>query len=63
MVGYDALVLPLAGELNVTQLQRGRVLRYLSLTSRTFLDPEVGLVVDLCVIQNLVIFFPGEGHG
>lgn len=58
MVGDDALVLPLAVELDVVQLQRSGVLGHVSA-----LRPHVRLVDDLRLVQVLVVLLPGEGHG
>lgn len=63
VVGDHTLVLPLTGEVHVTQLQRSCVLRHLRLTSCTSLHPQMGLIVDLCIIQDLVVFLPGKSHG
>lgn len=58
MVGNHALELPLSGELHVTELESGGVLRHLSA-----LGPDVRLVVDFRVVQVLVVLLPGERHG
>lgn len=63
MVGDDTLVFPLAGELHVAELQGGRVLGHFRLASCASLHSQVGLVVDLRVVQDLVVFLPGESHG
>lgn len=63
MVGDDTLVFPFAGELHIAKLQGGCILGHLRLASCASLHPQVGLVVDLCVVQDLVVFLPGKGHG
>lgn len=62
VVGDDALVPALAGEVHGTQPQGGGVLRHLGVAA-AHLDARVCLVVDLAVVQDLVVLLPGEGHG
>lgn len=61
VVGDDALVFALTGRFHMAQLQCGRVLRNLAPITR--LCSEMGLVVNLCIVQHLVVLLPGEGHG
>lgn len=61
MVGDDALVFALAGRFHMAQLQRGGVLGNLAPVAR--LRSKMSLVVNLCIVQNLVVLFPGKGHG
>lgn len=63
VVGNDTLVLSLAGKLHITELQGGRILCHLGLTSCARLHTQMGLVVDLGIVQDLVVFLPSEGHG
>lgn len=61
VVGDDALVFALAGRFHMAQLQCGGVLSNLAPIAR--LGPEMSLVVNLGVVQNLVVLLPREGHG
>lgn len=63
VVGDDTLVFPLTGKLHTAKLQGGRILRHLRLASYASLNAQVGLVVDLRIVQDLIVFLPGEGHG
>lgn len=63
MVGDDTLVLSLAGKLHIAELQGGRILRHLCLATSTCLHSQMGLVVDLRVVQDFVVFLPGKRHG
>lgn len=63
MVGDDTLVFSLTEKLYVAEMQGGCILGHLRLISCHYLHPQVGLVVDLSIIQKLIVFLPGKGHG
>lgn len=63
MVGDDTLVLSLAGKLHIAKLQGGCILSQLSFAPSTCLHSQMGLVVDICVVEDFVVLLPSKRHG
>lgn len=65
MVGEDALVTPLVCKIDTPQVQDSGVLHHFSCAWRDALAwcLHVGVVLHLCVAEQLLILTPHKGHG